>query len=69
MNTILKECKQGKHSLVVIMSNNTGYDMQCVVRWCQCCGSIVVDADYDGRTNVGYYRKMKAPAIFEMEEK
>lgn len=32
-----------------------------VVRWCPICGAIVVDTDYDGRTNPGQVMKMRFP--------
>ena len=37
---------------------------QDVVRWCKICGAIVVDRDYDGRTNPGQVKKMQFPLNF-----
>lgn len=34
-----------------------------VVRWCQDCGGIRIDTDFDGRTNQGQVMKMKFPEI------
>lgn len=34
-----------------------------VVRWCSHCGAVVVDEDYDGRTNPGAIRAMEFPAL------
>jgi hypothetical protein len=36
---------------------------ESVVRWCRNCGGVVVDTDYDGRTNPGDIMKMKFPKI------
>jgi hypothetical protein len=37
-----------------------------VVRWCFRCGAVVVDEDYDGRTNIGTYMPMLFPATSQM---
>ncbi len=53
-------CKSGQHNLVIINSNGCDNEEK-VVRWCKDCGAIVVDLDYDGRTNPGHYMKMRLP--------
>lgn len=53
-------CKEGQHNLIVIYQCNKGSGTSEVVRWCDQCGSVVVDLDYDGRTNPGAIMKMKA---------
>ncbi len=35
---------------------------EAVVRWCPNCGAVVVDEDYDGRTNAGAYMPMRFPS-------
>ena len=60
--TIPEECLIGKHDLENIFE--VGNDMSTnVVRWCRNCGAIVIDVDYDGRTNPGQVMKMKYPKI------
>ena len=51
-----------KHDLIDIYS--TGGDMDStVVRWCTVCGAIVIDTDYDGRTNPGQVMPMRFPEV------
>ena len=46
---------------------STGPDQDCtVVRWCRTCGAIVVDTDFDGRTNPGAILPMRFPAILKI---
>jgi hypothetical protein len=49
------------HNLIVIYTDPAGHDEEHVVRWCDQCGSIVVDIDYDGRTRAGGIMEMKSP--------
>lgn len=58
-----KECQNANHTLVDIYWNGNEMD-QDVVRWCKICGAIVVDRDYDGRTNPGQVKKMQFPLNF-----
>ena len=59
-----KDCKKGNHDLIEILSDRHSWDeTEAVVRWCTICGSIVVDCDYDNRTNAGYYMKMRRPSF------
>ena len=65
MNSITKlqdKCFNGEHVLITICSEDCG-DFEKVVRWCKLCGGIVVDMDFDGHTNAGYYQKMKFPYV------
>lgn len=55
-------CRKGLHPLKVIASFECG-DEAKVVRWCPECGAVVVDLDYDDRTNPGYYKKLQYPNI------
>jgi len=58
----LHYCLQGQHTLIKIYED--GSDMSSnVVRWCEGCGAIVIDKDFDGRTNAGQVMKMKFPKI------
>lgn len=54
-------CEKGQHDLIVIYEANASFDEEHVVRWCQKCGAVVVDVDYDGRTAAGAIMKMKFP--------
>lgn len=56
-------CKDGLHPFKVITRNSQCYDTEEVVRWCPKCGAVVVDMDYDNRTNAGYYKKIQYPEI------
>lgn len=62
MKLIEDECKKGKHSFQKIFES--GGDMESdVVRWCEVCGSVVVDTDYDDRTKPGAVMGMLSPSI------
>jgi len=59
----LQNCQRGSHNLKTIYINYH-WDCEEVVRWCEYCGAIVIDNDYDHRTNAGQIMKMKLPQIF-----
>ncbi len=61
----IERCRAGKHKLEIVYEADTcGTGMSIeVVRWCTVCGSVVVDLDYDGRTNAGRVMKMRSPDI------
>ena len=59
------KCQGGKHDLKVIHSYYNDPLSENVIRWCRECGAIVVDVDYDGRTNPGYVMEMKFPKILK----
>ncbi len=61
---LLSNCKAGKHSLEIIYRGHY-YSMstQEIVRWCMICGSVVIDVDFDGRTNPGQIMQMRSPQI------
>ena len=44
------------HSFYEAMGDN-------VVRWCQDCGAVVIDRDYDNRTYPGYIMQMRFPRM------
>ena len=67
MNSIIEDCLEGNHDLVVIYCKSCGYDEEEVVRWCKRCGSIVIDRDVDGRTSPGEIMKMKTHEISKAE--
>ena len=62
-DVILANCRNGDHRLEVIYETSIPVHSEEVVRWCRNCGSIVVDVDFDGRTNPGQVMKMKSPLI------
>lgn len=63
--TVIKpSCVAGTHNLKVILRDG-GDAEENVVRWCVDCGAIVIDVDYDGRTNRGQYMKMKFPTLLD----
>ncbi len=41
---------------------------ETVVRWCTDCGSVVIDTDYDGRTQPGAILPMRTPYIMKHVE-
>lgn len=59
-----EECKAGIHPLVTIYSDG-GDKESTEVRWCPTCGSVVVDEDFDGRTNPGALLPMRRPKILK----
>lgn len=55
-------CDGHKHNLKVIVEYAiTSHDSK-VVRWCADCGAVVIDRDYDGRTNPGAVMSMQFPS-------
>ena len=57
------KCKKGQHPLIVIHRAGSLYNECAVTRWCPECGAVVVDVDYDGRTNAGQIMKMRIPKV------
>lgn len=60
-----KRCDGNNHELIDIcsfkdISLEGAYD---VVRWCTCCGAVVVDKDIDNRIFAGRICKMKFPRL------
>lgn len=55
-------CARGKHNLIPVFQVGQ-YSCSTVVRWCTCCGAVVVDLDADGRTRPGYHRELQAPEL------
>lgn len=49
------------HDLIRVMQcrNPNAPNAFSVVRWCKCCGAIVIDADVDGRTLPGEIMPMR----------
>lgn len=62
----LPQCKAGKHELEVIYEGHADALHVEVVRWCINCGSVVVDIDFDNRTNPGQIMKMRIPKIMKV---
>ncbi len=50
----------GANSLLALYRHG-GAASDAVVRWCQRCGAVVIDEDYDGRLNPGAYMQMTFP--------
>ncbi len=54
------ECKKGNHLLEpILVSHDLIYEK--VARWCSWCGAIIIDIDYDNRTDPGAIMKIKLP--------
>lgn len=54
--------QNGKHDFVEVHSwRGTMPGAEGVVRWCQCCGAVVIDSEVDGRVSPGAIMKLKAP--------
>lgn len=60
----MEKCKAGSHFLVSILTVKS-WDCDEVARWCNICGSVVVDIDVDGRTQPGRVMKMRSPKGLE----
>lgn len=58
----IENCLNKQHDLVEI-----GYvgEPCSVVRWCQECGAVVVDTDYDSRVSAGGVMEMRLPKTFQ----
>lgn len=56
-------CREGLHPFKVITRTSLSFNREEVVRWCPKCGAVVVDMDFDNRTNPGYYKKIEYPEI------
>jgi valyl-tRNA synthetase len=63
----LEECLRGNHKLKVIYESGEYYRATQVIRWCEVCGSVVIDVETDGRTIPGKVMPMKIPAIFRRD--
>jgi hypothetical protein len=61
-------CSNGKHSLIEVSSCCIDHDTEMVTRWCTVCGAVVVDKEYDGRIQPGYYMQMKFPSVYNDED-
>lgn len=59
----LEDCREGNHKLVDIYVDGYEDAPGYTVRWCEVCGSVVIDVDYDNRTFAGRCMKMRAPLI------
>jgi hypothetical protein len=56
------ECQVGNHKLIEIYRRPySSVQQSTVVRWCEQCGVVTVDIDYDGRTNPGAVMRMIGP--------
>lgn len=63
---MFEKCKEGLHPLVEIHREDLGYDAcDRVIRWCPICGSIVIDREFDGRLQPGYFQKLTQPKIVQ----
>ena len=61
----IEECKKGNHDLTIIFQESSLNNGESTVRWCKRCGSVVIDADRDGRTYPGRVMGMKCPQIYQ----
>lgn len=60
---MLEKCKSGNHNLVFIYRRHISDLEEDVVRWCNICGSIVIDTESDGRVYPGKVMRMCSPLI------
>jgi len=57
-------CIPGQHKLrEVYVARGEHPGSHEVVRWCKQCGAVVVDVDFDGRTQPGAVMKMVIPNV------
>lgn len=59
----MQVCKDGVHTLTEVFRASNDPVSESVVRWCGVCGGIVVDIDYDGRTNAGQILPFRVPIM------
>jgi hypothetical protein len=52
-----------EHQLEEVFAAEGSSQGDAVVRWCRMCGSVVVDADCDGRTSPGAVLPMQTPSL------
>ena len=65
-NEISMKCDGHNHNLVEILDSRHSWDESYqVARWCEDCGAIVVDLDYDNRTLPGKYMEMRFPLFLK----
>ena len=57
-NLFPDSCLKGNHELTTIYKVGSDYESD-VVKWCPHCGAVVVDKEFDGRTNPGQVVNMK----------
>jgi len=57
------KCKNGQHRFKTIQTITDCDDSCRVIRWCDFCGSIVVDFGCDGRTMLGGVMKLTLPEM------
>jgi hypothetical protein len=58
-------CDGKNHDLIDIVEYDINSMSSKVLRWCSTCGAIVIDVDYDGRTNPGQVMKMRFPKVLD----
>lgn len=58
---------RGQHDLIAVYSHGPEME-ETVVRWCQLCGAITVDVDYDGRTQPGGVMPMKLTQLEQLKQ-
>ena len=59
----MQACQGGNHTFVTILQIEIDECEYKTVRWCERCGSIVIDHKIDGITIPGYYMKLRHPLI------
>jgi hypothetical protein len=59
----MKVCDGNKHNLLEVYEHYDDAMGGAVVRWCENCGAIVIDRDFDNKTFPGYYVAMKFPTM------
>lgn len=59
------KCKKGKHTLILLLDqSDDSPKMYPAVRWCECCGAVVIDGDVDNRMmRPGAYMEMRFPQV------
>jgi len=65
-NSSLLNCFNGDHNLIEIYRQVIDDSEENVIRWCNICGSVVVDGEYDGITHPGKILKMLSPQTINM---
>lgn len=57
------KCNIRKHDLQTIYVSRHRWDESYeVVKWCEICGAVVIDVEYDNRVQPGEVMKMRFPS-------
>ena len=57
-------CREGRHSWLSVSRHPASMPgEEIVTRWCDTCGALVIDIEYDGRLKPGFVQRIMSPLI------